>query len=225
MLSILSLLRAGDYFSAMISVATRCFVVFCCMPLHEYAHAYVASKCGDETARAQGRLTPNPFAHLDLIGTLMIFLIGFGYAKPVPVNPARLKHPRRDFALISLAGPVSNLLISFILVFLAYIVAAIGGDNTAAQAIVTFFYMAGLINVMLAVFNFIPIPPLDGSRILTVILPDKIYFGIMKYERYIMIGFMAIVFFGWLDRPIIMISNALMSVIAIIPRLIFGFSI
>lgn len=222
MFSILSLLRNGEYMLAIMNVLSRCFVVFCCTPIHEFAHALVANKCGDDTARLKGRLTINPLAHLDPIGTLMIFLVGFGYAKPVPVNPARLKHPRRDFALISLAGPVSNVIMGFICVFIASAVNAFSGDNATAAAIVQFFYYAAQVNVMLAVFNLIPIPPLDGSRILTALLPDKIYFSIMKYERYIMIAFMVIVFTGIADRPLYILSGILMNIISFIPNLIFG---
>lgn len=222
MFSILSLLRNGEYMLAILNVLSRCFVVFCCTPIHEFSHAFVANKCGDDTARLKGRLTINPLAHLDPVGTLMIFLVGFGYAKPVPVNPARLKHPRRDFALISLAGPVSNLIMGFICVFIAYALSAIGGSSNTVSAILQFFLYAAQVNVMLAVFNFIPVPPLDGSRILTAVLPDKIYFSIMKYERYIMIAFMVIVFTGVIDRPLIAIVNFMMKIISFIPNLIFG---
>lgn len=222
MFSILSLLRNGEYMLAILNVFSRCFVVFCCTPIHEFSHAFVANKCGDDTARLKGRLTINPLAHLDPVGTLMIFLVGFGYAKPVPVNPARLKHPRRDFALISLAGPVSNLIMGFICVFIAYALSAIGGSSITVSAILQFFLYAAQVNVMLAVFNFIPVPPLDGSRILTAVLPDKIYFSIMKYERYIMIAFMVIVFTGVIDRPLIAIVNFMMKIISFIPNLIFG---
>ena len=113
-LSILSYLRQGEYLEAIIAILSRCFVVFCCLPIHELAHGWVANKCGDDTAKLQGRLTFNPFAHLNPIGTIMIFLFGIGYANPVPVNPARLKQPRKDMALISLAGPLSNRIMAFI---------------------------------------------------------------------------------------------------------------
>ena len=198
------------------------FIVFCALPIHEFAHAYVADKCGDDTARLKGRLTLNPFAHLDFIGTLMIFFFGIGYAKPVPVNPARLKHPRRDMALISLAGPVSNLLMAFVSVWVYYILMAVGGSNIAVGAVAYFFSYAAQINVMLAVFNFLPIPPLDGSKIFSAILPDRIYFKIMQYDRYIMIGLMVLLFTGLLNTPLSWISNIMMKFISIIPSLIFG---
>lgn len=218
----INLVRDGDYLSFAVLILSTCFVVFCCGPIHEFAHAYVAEKCGDDTARLKGRLTLNPFAHLDFIGTLMIFFFGIGYAKPVPVNPARLKHPRRDMALISLAGPVSNLLMAFVSVWVYYILMAVGGSNIAVGAVAYFFSYAAQINVMLAVFNFLPIPPLDGSKIFSAILPDRIYFKIMQYDRYIMIGLMVLLFTGLLNTPLSWISNIMMKFISIIPSLIFG---
>lgn len=218
----IQMVRDGDYLGFLVMILSTCFVVFCCLPIHEFAHAYVAYKCGDDTARLKGRLTINPFAHLDFIGTLMIFFFGIGYAKPVPVNPARLKHPRRDMALISLAGPVSNLLMAFVSVWVYYILMAVGGSNIAVGAVAYFFSYAAQINVMLAVFNLLPIPPLDGSKIFSAILPDRIYFKIMQYDRYIMIGLMVLLFTGLLNTPLSWISNIMMKFISIIPSLIFG---
>ena len=112
MLSILSYLRQGEYLLALISILSSCFVVFCCLPVHELAHGWVAYKLGDTTAKDEGRLTFNPLAHLNPIGTIMIFLFGIGYARPVPVNPNRFKHPKSGMALVSLAGPAANLLMA-----------------------------------------------------------------------------------------------------------------
>ena len=221
--SLLELIREGKTFEAIILILSRCFVVFCCLPIHELAHALVANKLGDDTARVQGRLTISPFAHLDPIGTIMIFLVGIGYAKPVPVSPRKLKKPRRDMALIALAGPVSNLIMSFIASFIYCALARfLGYETIVGAAVCNFFWFAASVNVSLAVFNLIPIPPLDGSRILTSVLPDKAYFKFMQYERYIMIGLMAVLFLGILDKPISFLSNVFMGIVSFIPRLIFG---
>lgn len=222
MYEMLSLLREGDYLSLMILLLSKCFVVFCCMPIHELAHGFIAYKCGDDTAKLKGRLTINPFAHLDWIGTIMIFLFGIGYANPVPVNPARLKHPRRDMALVALAGPISNLLMGFVWVFLFYIINSAGNSNAGILAIGYFFYYAAQVNVMLAVFNLLPIPPLDGAKIFSAVLPDKVYFKIMKYDRYIMIALMVLLFTGVLNGVIGWLTNIMMQFISIIPQLIFG---
>lgn len=222
MLSILSYLRQGEYLEAIIAIISRCFVVFCCLPIHELAHGWVANKCGDDTAKLQGRLTFNPFAHLNPIGTIMIFLFGIGYANPVPVNPARLKHPRKDMALISLAGPLSNLIMAFVSVFIFYAVSVFDNGSTVMYAIMYFFYFAASVNVTLAVFNLLPIPPLDGAKILGAVLPDRIYFKYMQYERYVMIALFVLLFIGVLNTPIAWLSSFMMKIISIIPRLIFG---
>lgn len=221
-MSIFSYLRSGDLTAIIILVMSRMFVVLCCMPVHEMAHAYAAYKCGDDTASLNGRLTLNPFAHLDLIGTIMILFFGIGYANPVPVNPARLKHPRKDMALISFAGPLSNIVLSFVFIFVSYLLMFIAPDNGVIYILSLFFSYAAEVNVTLAVFNLIPIPPLDGSKILSAVLPDKLYFSLMRYEKYIMIGLFVLLFTGVLSAPISWISSALMSVISFIPNLIFG---
>jgi len=220
-MSILSYLRSGDYIGLAVIIISRLFVILCCMPIHEFAHAYAAKKCGDDTAEKQGRLTINPFAHLDLIGAIMIFMFGIGYANPVPVNPAKLKHPRKNFALISVAGPLSNLILSFIFVFIYYIIMSVAASNTV-MLIAAFFNYAAQINIMLAVFNILPIPPLDGAKVFSAVLPDRIYFKIMKYDKYIMIALLALLFLGVLDRPLSFISGFLFKIIAFIPSLIFG---
>lgn len=221
-MSIFSLLRSGETSLLIIIVLSRMFVVLCCMPVHEMAHAYAAYKCGDDTAKLKGRLTINPFAHLDLIGTLMILFFGIGYANPVPVNPARLKHPRKNMALISFAGPLANIIMSFIFIFLTYFLMFIAPTNNVIYMVASFFSYAAQVNVTLAVFNLIPIPPLDGSKILTAVLPDKLYFSLMHYERYIMIGLFVLLFLGVLNGPITWLSNILLNIISFIPSLIFG---
>ena len=224
MLSILKYIMSGDYFQAIIVILSRCFVVFCCMPVHEVAHGWVAYKLGDTTAKYQGRLTLNPIAHLNPIGTLMIFLFGIGYANPVPINPNRFKNPKKGMVLTALAGPVSNIIMAFISVFIYYAIDFAllkTGSSVAMQAIAWFFYFSASVNVTLAVFNLFPIPPLDGSKVLTAVLPEDKYFAYMKYERYIMIGLMLVLFLGWLNTPIMRLSEGLMKIISVIPRLIF----
>ena len=207
---------------AIIAVLSRCFVVFCCLPIHELAHGLMAYALGDRTAKNQGRLSLNPLAHLNPIGTVMIFLFGIGYANPVPVNPRNFKNVKGGMALTALAGPSANLLMGFISVWGYYIFARVGAGNSFLYAVAMFFLYAAQINVMLAVFNLLPIPPLDGSKIVAAVLPDKVYYKYMMYERYIMIALMVLLFIGVLDTPISYLTSILMRIISIIPALVFG---
>lgn len=220
-MSLFNAIRNGEVLTVILLVLSRAFVIFCCTPVHELAHGYAAYKLGDDTAKYQGRLTFNPLAHLDPVGTIMIFLFGFGYAKPVQVNPVKFKNPRKDMALTALAGPVANIIMAFVSVFIAYIIGAFA-TSQLLSLIAVFFYYAASVNAMLAVFNLIPIPPLDGSRIFSVFLSDKKYFAIMRYERYIMIGFMVLIATGVLNGLLSGLSSLMMKFISIIPRLIFG---
>jgi Zn-dependent protease len=137
------------------------------LTFHEYAHAYVASRLGDPTADRMGRLTLDPLAHLDPVGFLMILIAGIGYARPVPFNPAYLKNRRRDPVLIGFAGPASNILMATVFALvLKYVSPELGASNL----LVTFLFFASVINVNLAVFNLIPVPPLDGSKALLALL-------------------------------------------------------
>ncbi len=164
----------------------RIFILFVCFPLHESAHAWTADRLGDHTGRQQGRITLNPLKHLDLWGTLTIFLFGVGFAKPVPVNINNFKNKKLDFAITALAGPISNLLMALILLLLLRIAGPAIGNTENGAMLFQFLLYASFINVSLAVFNLIPIPPLDGSRVLTAILPDQLYDKVLQYERYSM---------------------------------------
>ncbi len=164
------------------------------LTFHEYAHAFVANKYGDDTAKQNGRLTLNPLAHLDLLGTIMIFLVHFGWAKPVPVNPNRLKNPKKDMLWISAAGPLANMILALfsgILLRLIFVTVGKPDQHSITGLLIFMVIMSLQINLALAIFNVLPIAPLDGSKILYGLLPSKhegkIYF-IERYGPFILIG-------------------------------------
>ena len=178
------------------------------LPFHEFAHAWAANKMGDPTARWQGRMTLNPVKHLDPFGALLMLFCGIGWAKPVPINPYNFRNPKKGMALSALAGPVSNLLLAFLsavcykLLFIPTLLLQGGAVYDLAAGLQNIFYTMISVNVGLAVFNLLPVPPLDGSRVLNLFLPQRTYFAIMKYERMIMIFMMFLIFSGMLDGPL-----------------------
>lgn len=196
----------GDvsFLEMLISLCAIIFVLFCTLPIHEWAHAKVATMLGDDTPRLTGRLTINPLKHLDPIGSLMILLVGFGYAKPVQVNMRNFKNPRVGMAITAFAGPLSNLIMSFLflLLFNIFSVFYIKSGAAILNSMMVFFSFAAIINIGLGVFNLLPIPPLDGSRILTLLIPSKYYYKIMQYERYIMYAVLFLIFTGVLTKPL-----------------------
>lgn len=226
MLSYLGDIISGDFdiVDLIIYISSMAFVVFCATPLHEFAHALIAVKLGDDTPRLRGRLTINPMAHIDKRGALMIFLFGFGYAKPVEVRMRKFKKPKRDMALVALAGPVCNILQALILLFIYNTLYYFGSssENMMMNYMALFFLYAAVININLAVFNLLPIPPLDGSRLATALLPAKYYYKIMQYERYIMIGLFVLLFTGILSTPLSLISNAVLNALDAVASLPFA---
>jgi len=165
--------------------------------VHEFAHAYVAYRFGDPTAKNQGRLTLSPLAHLDLFGTIMIFIAGFGWAKPVPVNRFYFKKPRLAGVLVSLAGPLSNLLLVLIGFFVWYGLLLSGvleglGDNVS-NTIYQFFNLFILLNIILCIFNLLPLPPLDGYRVLEDLSPPNIRAKLTQYENYGILIFLILI--------------------------------
>lgn len=207
---LMQLIRHGFSTEMLVGVLSSLFVVFCTLPVHEFAHAFVADAMGDRTARMNGRLTMNPFAHLDPWGCLMIVLVGFGYARPVPVNMRNFKNPKAGMAVVALAGPLSNLLMALLFLVCRH-ACVVFGTGTFMQLLGVFFYYAAYINVSLAVFNLLPIPPLDGSRIATALIPNKYYYKIMQYERYIMIALFVLLLTGVLTTPLSYLSSAVFN--------------
>ena len=164
------------------------------LTFHEYAHAYVAHRYGDDTAKQSGRLSLNPLRHLDPLGTIMIFLVQFGWAKPVPVNPYQLKNPKKDMLWISAAGPLSNMLLALVSGLLLRMLSDFSGTtdrDSMAGVLILMVFLSMKINLALAIFNILPIAPLDGSKILYGLLPPrfgKMIFALERYGPFILIG-------------------------------------
>lgn len=174
--------------------------------VHEYSHGFVSSKLGDPTPRLRGRLTFNPLVHLDLYGTILMLLTGFGWAKPVEVNPMYYKDRKKGMALVAFAGPLSNFILAFLslLIYVVFFVIAVYLNFSAGivDIIGTICSYSAQINLCFMVFNLIPIPPLDGSRILGMFLSNRLYYSLMQFERYSMILIIVMSLSGMFDNII-----------------------
>lgn len=201
-----------------IDIIIHGLVLFTAFPIHECAHAVTAHWLGDDTAKDQGRISLNPAKHLDPFGAILMLIAGFGWAKPVPINPNNFKNRKVGMAVSSLAGPFSNLILAYISIILYKIAGyySLVHGNPVVTALSTVFLYAVYLNVGLAVFNLLPIPPLDGSRIFNLVLPEKAYFKVMKYERVIFGILFMLIFFGFLDRPLSFLRTKTVSFMSII---------
>ena len=162
----------------------RMFAILMALTFHEFFHGYIAYRLGDNTAKIDGRLSLNPIRHLDPVGAVLIILVGFGWAKPVMVDPYNLKNPKQDMAIISAAGPLSNLLMAFVVAVIStpFMILFRGNSNIFVGYIFMFLRVLVEVNVGLAIFNLIPIPPLDGSKILGFFLPTNLYFRFISFR-------------------------------------------
>lgn len=218
-------------------------VVFTALPIHEVAHGYIASKLGDPTAKNLGRLNLNPFSHFDMIGTTMLILFGFGWAKPVPVNPYYFKNRKNGMALTALAGPAANILLALACLLIYKIVYYFAPAVTFVQILLQLLNIIISINISLAAFNLIPLPPLDGSKIIGFFLPMNVYYKVesffARYQNILLYAMMAILFvlpnlggvfgmigniiyvpMGWLRNGIYWIINFLTGFVDLIYKII-----
>lgn len=182
-------------FGSMLDMVLRLAAVLLCLTVHETCHGLAAYALGDPTARRAHRLSLNPLRHIDWFGLLMMFAAGFGWAKPVPVNPNYFKKPKQGMALTALAGPVSNFLLALLTLLAARIFCYVAAYSETNQGILDFLLMVAVLSIGLGLFNLVPIPPLDGSKVLFAVLPDRAYDWLMRNERYGMLLLFALVFF------------------------------
>ena len=182
-------------FGSMLDMVLRLAAVLLCLTVHETCHGLAAYALGDPTARRAHRLSLNPLRHIDWFGLLMMFAAGFGWAKPVPVNPNYFKRPKQGMALTALAGPVSNFLLALLTLLAARIFCNVAAYSETNQRILDFLLMVAVLSIGLGLFNLVPIPPLDGSKVLFAVLPDRAYDWLMRNERYGMLLLFALVFF------------------------------
>lgn len=186
------------------------------LSFHEFAHAYVSYKLGDDTAKNMGRLTVNPLAHLDFLGTICLILLRFGWAKPVGINPNKFKNRRSGMLLTALAGPAMNFLLALISGFLYFILKYMlfaSSSSVAAMVFVNIVYYIFVYNAFLCVFNLIPLPPLDGSKVLASMFPQKLEYKFYQYEKYMYFALLILIFTGMISRIMSVLGVGLINFI------------
>ena len=197
----------------------RVMAVLLCLTVHETCHGLAALALGDPTAKRMHRLSFNPLHHIDWLGLAAMFVCGFGWAKPVPVDMRYFKNPKAGMALTALAGPVSNFLLALLAMLAASVTARLAPVTGFTMWVFYFLIDLAILSIGLGLFNLIPIPPLDGSKVLFSLLPEKAYYTLMRYERYGMLVLLAIV---WLDIGGNFLSNAIGGVYTWMAGLFFG---
>lgn len=204
-----NLFQAMDL-GSLLDAVLRALAVLICLTVHETCHGLAAYHLGDPTAKSMHRLSFNPLRHIDWLGLAMMFFVGFGWAKPVPVDPRYFKKPKQGMAVTALAGPVSNLLLAALVIGISKVIYLYAPYNTVLDGVFVFLlYILAPLSVGLGLFNLLPIPPLDGSKVLGALLPDRTYFRLMRYERYGMLVLLALSYFGVTSR---VISGAIQGV-------------
>jgi Zn-dependent protease len=202
--------------TSLINILLTTFVALLCITVHELCHGLAAYRLGDPTAKQMGRLSLNPIRHIDLFGLLMMITVHVGWAKPVPINMRYFKHPKRDMAITALAGPVSNFVLAWVALLLARLMVWASPTGIVWEYVYFLLLYTAVLSVGLGVFNLIPLPPLDGSKILLSFLPDAICYRVLRFERYGMFILMALIWSGVFDTPLTILRTGAMQLICML---------
>ena len=217
---LMSLIRGNLTFAAALTeILAILVIVFLVLPFHEWAHAFTALKLGDTSIKYRGRLTLNPLAHIDPFGALALLLFGIGWAKPVPIDPRNFKKPKLYMGITALMGPVANIVaamvgclvlnacVKFIPTFSSDYALGVAGNPSFVYYFALFLVFYIQVNISLAIFNFLPIPPLDGSKILFIFLPDRWVAKFYQYERFIALALLVLLWTGVLSAPLSFLTS------------------
>ena len=219
----ISALLSGNVLTMVLTAFSILVMLFVVFPVHECSHALMAKALGDDTAERQGRITLNPFAHLDVLGTIGIVLFRIGWAKPVPVNTARcrkVKSQKAAMALTAAAGPMANIISSLVFMIIEKILMVTCPMSNTLYYILAALEMIIELDLFNGVFNLLPIPPFDGSRVFLAFLPQRTYFKIMQYEQFIMIGLLILMYTGILSIPFQFLTDCLYRFLDLITKFI-----
>lgn len=215
------MIRGGsvDIGSVIAQILSTLFIIVCILPLHECAHGWMAVKLGDMTPKYDKRITLNPLASIDPMGALCLLLFGYGWAKPVQVNPRNFKNPKAGMAIVALAGPLSNIIAALVGAMIFVPLAIFGGNNILVNFALAFLSSYIVINISLATFNLIPLPPLDGSRIVAAFLSDRAMYMYYKYQNIIVMVFFFAMMSGALSTPLNIVEGFIQNIVLFIAKL------
>lgn len=204
--------------SSLLDAAARVAAVLLCLTVHELCHGLAALSLGDPTAKSMDRLSLNPLRHIDWLGLLMMFTVGFGWAKPVPVDPRYFKDPKKGMALTALAGPASNFMLAFSLILISKGIYLYADYTPVWNGIYNFLHLTAILSIGLGLFNLLPIPPLDGAKVFGGLLPDRTYFALMRYERY---GMLLLLLMSFADVGSGVINRGIAAVYGVMINLVY----